>query len=177
MTTNGNGVNWEMATEHKATPENALWFSKRPGSALAPDYQAAIELALEQGALIREAETKFGNGKIEQRHEGVRRRKNADDEQRINVLKANHDRKVMSGDHLNELGQLAAAGLEFVMDYAQYQEKRNAARPAALQPLGNALNKATIQVLTHSLIEQLKLNAEAGNQEIILATKPGQHKK
>jgi hypothetical protein len=31
MTTNGTGINWEMATEHKATPENARWFSKSPG--------------------------------------------------------------------------------------------------------------------------------------------------
>jgi hypothetical protein len=54
------------------------------------------------------------------------------------------------------------------------RKKRNAVRPASLQPLGNALNKAIMQVITHSLIEELKLNAEVGNQEIILATPPGQ---
>jgi hypothetical protein len=60
------------------------------------------------------------------------------------------------------------------MDYAEDQEKRNAARPPSVQPLGNALNKATIQILSGALIEAVKLNAETGNQEIVLATKPGQ---
>jgi hypothetical protein len=127
--------------------------------------------------MIREAEATFGNAEIKQRREGVRRRENADDRQRIDAQKANHDRKVMSGDHLNELIQFTAAGLECIMNYAQYQEKRNAARPASLQPLGNALTNAAIQILSGTFIEDVKLNAEAGNQEIILATKPGQRKK
>jgi hypothetical protein len=93
---------------------------------------------------------------------------------RIDALKANHDRKVMSGDHLKEWGELAAAGEEFILDIAEYLGKRNAARPAALQPLGNVLNKATIQILSGAYIESVKLNAETGNQEIVLATKPGQ---
>ena len=53
MTTNGNGVNWEMVTENKANSEDPLWFLKSPDKALAADYQAAIDLALEKGALIR----------------------------------------------------------------------------------------------------------------------------
>ena len=125
--------------------------------------------------MIRAAETKFGNANIKQRHEGVLRRENADDRRRIDGSKANHDRKIMSGEHLNELIQLAAAAQECVMDYVEYQEKRNDARPASLQPLGEALIKASVQVITYSYIEQLKLNTEAGNQEIILATPPGQH--
>jgi hypothetical protein len=174
MTTNGNDVNWRPAEGNGTKPEDPMWFVTSPGKALAADYQAAIELALEKGALIREADATFGSAKIKQRHEGLLRRKNADDEQRIDALKANHDRKVMSGDHLKELGELAAAGEEFIMDIAEYLEKRNAARPAAVQPLGNALNKATIQILSGAYIESVKLNAETGNQEIVLATKPGQ---
>jgi hypothetical protein len=104
MTSNSNGVNWEMVTENKANPEDPLWFIKSPSQALPEDVQAAIELALEQGALIREADANFGTGKIEQRREGLRRRENADDRQRIDAKKANHDRKIMSGNHLNELG-------------------------------------------------------------------------
>ena len=174
MTTNGKAVNWEMVDENGAKPEDPLWFTKTPGKTLPADYQAAIDLALEQGALIRDAETSFGNAGIKQRHEGLLRRKNADDEQRINAQKANHDRKVISGEHIKELGQLAAAGEEFIMDIAEYMEKRNACRPPTLQPLGNALNKATIQILSGAYIEIVKLNAETGNQEIVLATKPGQ---
>src|SRR5918992_6274958 len=142
MVTNGQPVNWEMVDGNGAKPEDPLWFLKSPGKALAEDYQAAIDLALEKGALLRAAETKFGNAKIKQRHEGVLHRENADDRQRIDAFKANHDRKVLSADHLNELIQFSAAGLECVMNYAEYQEKRNAVRPASLQPLGNALNKA-----------------------------------
>jgi hypothetical protein len=177
MTTNGNGVNWEMVTENKGNPDDPLWFIKSPGKALAEDYQAAIDLALDQGALIRDAETKFGKAKIKQRHEGLLHRENADDRQRIDALKANHDRKVLSGDHLKELGELVAAGLEFVMDVSEYLENRNAVRPASLQPLGNALNQATIKILTGALIESAKLNAETGNQEIVRATPPGQRQK
>jgi hypothetical protein len=174
MTTNGNTGNWKKVDETGAKPEDPSWFLKNAGKTVVEDYQAAIDLALERGALIRDAETTFGTG-IKQRHEGLLRRKNADDERRINAQKANHDRKVLSGDHLKELGELVAAGEEFVMDIAEYLEKRNAARPAALQPLGNALNKATVQILSGALIESAKLNAETGNQEIVLATKPGQH--
>jgi hypothetical protein len=175
MTTNGKAVNWEMVDENGVNPEDPMWFLKNPGKALVPDYQAAIDLALEQGALLRDAETSFGNAKIKQRHEGLLRRENADDRQRIDAQKSNHDRKVLSGDHLKELGELAAAGLEFVMDVGEYLEKRNAVRPASLHPLGNALNKATMQILSGALIESVKLNAETGNQEIVLATKPRQH--
>jgi hypothetical protein len=141
MTANGKGVNWEMVTENGAKPEDPLWFTKNPGRALAADYQAEIDLALEQGALLREAE-KFGSAEIKQRHEGLLRRENADDRRRIDAFKANHDRKVLSGDHLKELGELAVAGEEFIMNVAEYLEKSNAARPASMQPLGNALNKA-----------------------------------
>jgi hypothetical protein len=176
MTTNGNGVNWRPVEGNGTKPEDPLWFLTSPGQANTADYQATIDLALEKGALIREAEATFGSAEIIQRHEGVLRRKNADDEQRIDALKANHDRKIMSGDHLKELGELAAAGEEFILNVAEYLEKRNAARRASLQPLGNALNKATIQILTGAYIESIKLNAETGNQEIVLATKPGQRK-
>jgi hypothetical protein len=151
MTTNGKTVNWERVPENGAKPEDPLWFLTNPDEA---DYQAAIDLALEKGSLLRDAEASFGNGKIKQRHEGWLHRENADDRQRIDALKANHDRKVLSGDHLKELGELAAAGLEFVMDVGEYLEKRNAVRPASI-----------------------KLNAETGNQEIVLATKPGHRQK
>jgi hypothetical protein len=177
MTTNGNGVNWEKVDKTGAEPEDPMWFLKDPGKALAADYQAAIDLALEKGALLRDAEASFGNAKIKQRHEGLLHRENADDRQRIDALKANHDRKVLSGDHLKELGELVAAGLEFVMDVSEYLENRNAVRPASLQPLGNALNQATIKILTGALIESAKLNAETGNQEIVRATPPGQRQK
>jgi hypothetical protein len=175
LTTNGHKVNWERVPEQGAPPDYAQWCTTSPGTALPDDYQAAIDLALEKGDMIRAAETQFGNAKIKQRHEGIRHRVNPDDRRRIVAQKSNHDRKVLSGDHLNELGHLAAAGLEFVMDYVEYQEKRNAVRPASVQPLGNALKKATVQILTGTLIEQLKLNAEMGNQEIARATPLKQH--
>jgi hypothetical protein len=174
MTANGKTVNWERLPENGVNPETQQWFNKGSGKALAEDYQAAIELALERGDMIRAMETSFGSAGIKQRHEGLLRRENADDRRRIDASKNNHDWKIMSGEHLNELGQLAAAGLESVMDVGEYLEKRNAVRPPSQRPLGNALNKAVIQILSGELIEEVKLNAELGNQEILKATRPGQ---
>jgi hypothetical protein len=142
-------------------------------------FAADVDRAMEESTAIREAEAKFGSpgaAGIEVRREGLLQRENAEDRKRANALKANRDRKVLSAHHLNDLGGLVVTGEKFVLDVAEHLSDVTDNLPDHLQPLGQTLTKAGIQILSGTLIELVKFNAETGIREITEATKPGQHR-
>jgi hypothetical protein len=173
MTTNGRVVNGNGAKAEKP-PSSFL----NPGTDDLEDYQAALEQAITESLAMQEAEARFGNpGKagIAVRHDqGLFHRENPEDRKRYEAGKANHDRKVLSADHITELGGFIVSGEQFVLDVAEHLAKRNAARPDSVKPLGHMLTKTCMQVLSGALIESVKHNAERGTQEIDLATRPKQ---
>ena len=172
MTTNGRGT-----TGRGAKPQDPLGSFKNLGEDVWEGYQEEIDQALEESLAIQEAEAKFGSpgaADIYVRREGWLQRENPDDRRRANALKANRDRKVLSAHHLNDLGGLAVTGEKFVLDVAEHLSDVTDNLPNHLQPLGKALTKASVQILSGALIESLKHNAERGSQEIDQATKPKQ---
>jgi DUF1680 family protein len=174
MTTNGS-----RGGQNGTKPQNPRGSLIDLGKDVMNGFAADIDRAMEESTAIREAEAKFGSpgaAGIEVRREGLRQRENPEDRKRKNALKANRDRKVLSAHHLNDLGGLVVTGEKFVLDVAEHLSDVTDNLPDHLQPLGQTLTKAGVQILSGALIELVKFNAEMGFLEITEATKPGQHR-
>jgi hypothetical protein len=175
MTTNGS-----RGGQKGTKPQDPLGSLIDLGKDVISGFAADIDRAMEQSTAIRAAEAKFGApgvADIEVRHEGfLNLRENAEDRKRKNALKANRDRKVLSAHHLNDLGGLVVTGEKYVLDVAEHLSDVTDNLPDHLQPLGQTLTKAGVQILSGTFIELVKFNAEMGTLEITEATKPGQHR-
>jgi hypothetical protein len=167
FTVNKNGQAVEGNTEDLL---DALY---QMGGALMQEHQAVIDRAIEQCA----AKVKFGTpgrADIEVRREGLRRRENPADRRRYEALKANRDRAILTARHLNDLGGFAASGQQYVMEVIEHLTDMSKDFPEDLQPISEALTKASAKILTGSYAECLKFLAEMGFLEIAEATPPGQ---
>lgn len=161
-------------------PEDPLGAFKSLGKDILDGFDAAIDEAMNKSLAVREAERKFGapgTAGIEVRQEGhIFRRENPEDRKRADALKANRDRKTLSAEHIKDLGAYAVAGETYVLDIAEYLSDKTDTLPGHLQPLGQTLTKASVQIVSTAYIESLKHNAEMGFLEITAATQPGQRR-
>jgi hypothetical protein len=140
-------------------------------------FATDIDRAMEESTAIREAEAKFGSpgaAGIEVRREGLLQRENPEDRKRKDALKANRDRGKLTADHTKLIGEFAANGQQFVMDVAEHLTEDIANRPAAVQPIGETLTRASMKILTAAYAQSLQFLAERGFQTIDQATPPEQ---
>jgi hypothetical protein len=169
MTTNGR-------TRHgnRAESEDRLESLYDLGEDIKDDFQAAIERAIDQ-SIARAKFTTSGAADIDVRHEGILHRENPEDRKRKDALKANNDRGKLTAHHTKLIGDFSATGQQLVMDVAEHLTEDIANRPAAVQPIGESLTRASMKILTAAYAQSLQFLAERGFQEIDQATLPGQH--
>jgi hypothetical protein len=169
MTTNGR-------TKHRnrAKAEDPLEDLFNLGEDIQDSYQAEIEQAIEQ-SIARAKFTTSGAADIEVRREGWLQRENAEDRKRKDAQKANRDRGKLTAEQTKLLGDYTANGQRFIMDVAEHLTEDIANRPAAVQPVGETLTRASMKILTAAYAQSLQFLAERGFQEIDQATLPGQH--
>jgi hypothetical protein len=168
MTTNGRTRNG-----NRAKSEDPLDPLYNLGDDIQNSYEAEMERAIEQ-SIAKAKFTSSGAADIEVRREGLTRRENAEDRKRKNALKANRDRGKLTADHLKLIGDYAANGQQYVEDVIEHLTEDIANRPAAVQPVGEMLTKASAKILTAAYAQSLQFLAERGFQTIDQATPPGQ---
>jgi hypothetical protein len=168
MTTNGR-------TKHgnRTKSEDPLESLYDLGEDIQDGFEADLERAIEQ-SIARAKFTTTGTADIEVRHEGWLRRENAEDRKRKDALKANRDRGTLTAHHTKLIGDFAANGQQYVMDVVEHLTEDIVNRPAAVQPVGETLTRASAKILTAAYAQSLQFLAERGYQEIDQATLPGQ---
>jgi hypothetical protein len=168
MTTNGR-------TRHgnRAKSEDPLEDLFNLGEDIKDDFEADLDRAIEQ-SIAKAKFTTSGAADIEVRREGWLQRENAEDRKRKNALKANQDRGTLTAHHLKLIGDYAANGQQYVIDVVEHLTEDIANRPAAVQPVGETLTRASAKILTAAYAQSLQFLAERGFQTIDQATPPGQ---
>jgi hypothetical protein len=169
MATNGR-------TRHgnKAKSESPLGALYDLGEDIKDGFEADLDRAIEQ-SIAKAKFTTSSAANIDVRHEGWLHRENAEDRKRYEALKANQDRGTLTAHHIKLIGDFAANGQDFVMEVAEHLTEDIANRPAAVQPLGESLTRASMKILAASYAQSLQFLAERGFQQIDQATPPGQH--
>jgi hypothetical protein len=76
--------------------------------------------------------------------------------------------------HLAHLSKYAASGIKHIMDCAEQMKTITDDLPDDLKPFGEALTKFSLEVLSGSYAESLKLFSELGLQEITRAARGSQ---
>jgi hypothetical protein len=77
--------------------------------------------------------------------------------------------------HLANLREYAASGIKHIMDFAEHMKTVTDNLPDDLKPTGQALTKISMQALTESYAESLKLFSELGFQKITRAAITPKH--
>jgi hypothetical protein len=169
-----------MTTNGRSRPRNRTK-SERPmnslydlGEDIKDGFEADLDRAIEQG-IAKARFTTSSAADIEVRHDqGLLHRENPEDRKRKNALKANKDRGTLTAHHLKLIGDYAANGQQYVEDVIEHLVEGIANRPAAVQPIGESLTRASAKILSAAYSQSLQLLAERGFQEIDQATPPGQ---
>jgi hypothetical protein len=170
MTTNG-------SSRHRNRPksEDPLESLYDLGEDIKDDFGADLDRAIEQG-IAKARFTTSSAADIEVRHDqGLLHRENPEDRKRKNALKANKDRGTLTAHHLKLIGDFAANGQQYVEDVIEHLVEDIANRPAAVQPIGETLTRASAKILTAAYAQSLQFLAERGFQTVDDATPPGQH--
>jgi hypothetical protein len=169
MTTNG-----RTRRGNKAKAEDPLDSLYGLGDDIQDSYEADLDRAIEQ-SIAKAKFTTSGAADIEVRREGLLQRENPEDRKRKNALKANQDRGTLTAHHLKLIGDFAANGQQFVMEVVEHLTEDIANRPAAVQPIGESLTRASAKIVAAAYSQSLQFLAERGFQTIDQATPPGQH--
>jgi hypothetical protein len=171
MTTNG-----RTGHGNKAKSEVLLDSLYNLGQVIKDGFEADLDRAIEQSI----AKAKFATSSavnIDVRHEGfLHLRENAEDRKRYEALKANQDRGTLTAHHLKLIGDFAVNGQQYVQDVIEHLVEDTANRPAAVQPIGESLTRASAKVLAAAYTQSLQFLAERGFQTIDQATPPGQQR-
>jgi hypothetical protein len=169
MTTNGRTRHGNRAKSE--VPLDSLYDL---GEDIKDGFEADLDRAIEQ-SIAKAKFTTSSAASIDVRHEGWLHRENAEDRKRYEAHKANQDRGTLTAHHLKLIGDFAANGQQFVEDVIQHLTEGTANRPAAVQPIGETLTRASAKILVGAYAHSLQFLAERGFQTIDQATPPGQH--
>jgi hypothetical protein len=170
MTTNG-----RTRRGNRAKSEDPLDSLYDLGEDIKDDFQAEIERAIDQ-SIARAKFTTSSAADIEVRHDqGLLHRENPEDRKRKDALKRNQDRGILTARHVKLIGDFAVTGQQYVIDVVEHLTEDIANRPAAVQPIGESLTRASAKILTATYAQSLQFLAERGFQTVDDATPPGQH--
>lgn len=139
-----------------------------------PNFQQMLAEAIGKSMKLHQAEVKWGkpgSEGIEVRTSGIWRKQNANDLKRYEAAKATHDRGSLLGYHLVNLERFIASGKKSLLEVMEYLMAQDAELPAELRPLGEALTKISLEVLTGTFAEDITMLSQLGLEDIVRAFK------